>query len=457
MNKTDKIAILGLGREGLDLLRFFHKMKIKPIGLNVEEIMATDPRYRDVQRMTSRIYWGKDYLDHLDDIDLVFRSPGVPLNLPAIKTAKKHGVQFSSLTQLFFDACPAKIIGITGTKGKSTTASLVYHLLKGHNKGKTCFGGNIGYPPLMVLNKLTKQDIVVFELSSFQLEDLMKSPHIAVMLMVSPEHLDRHKTYRQYLGAKLNVVRYQTKQDFAVVNIDDKLSTVVAKATKAKVIKYSVKKILSRGVYVTDNEIIFRDFHTGRRQVVMPISEVALHGQHNLINVLAAITTGLLMGVAPAKIRQRMKRFTALEHRLEPIGHLGQVEFINDSMATTPVATMAALQTVDGNVGLILGGASKQEDFNDLVKYLSRRSLVGVVLIGQTSAHLHKMFKSAKVNFPVVLAKDFPSAVKLAYGFVKPVGTVILSPACASFGWFKDAYDRGNQFKLIVKDLIGGK
>ncbi|MFH1088660.1 MAG: UDP-N-acetylmuramoyl-L-alanine--D-glutamate ligase [Patescibacteria group bacterium] len=457
MDKTDKIAILGLGREGLDLLKFFHKIKIKPIGLNAEKILATDSRYRDVRRMTSQIYWGKDYLNHLNEIDLVFRSPGVPLDLPAIKNAKKHGVQFSSLTQLFFDTCPAKIIGITGTKGKSTTTSLIYHLLKGRNKGKVYFGGNIGHPPLMLLDKLTKHDLVVFELSSFQLEDLMKSPHIAVMLMVTPEHLDRHKTYRKYLGAKLNLVRYQTKQDLAVVNIDDKISDAVAKNTKAKLIKYSLKKILSRGVYIADNEVIFRDFHTGRRQVIMSVDEITLSGQHNLVNALAAITTSLLMGVAPAKIRQRVKSFTALEHRLEPIGHLGQVEFINDSMATTPVATMAALQTIGGNASLILGGASKKENFNNLVKYLSQRSLEGVVLIGQTSEQLQKKLKSTKVSFPVVIAKDFPSAVKLAYNFIKPEGTVILSPACASFGWFKDAYDRGNQFKLIVKDLIGGK
>ena len=455
MNKTDKIAVLGLGREGLDLLRFLHKMKIKPVGLNADEILATDPRYRDVHKMTSRIYWGKDYLDHLGEFDLVFRSPGVPLDLPAIKSAKKRGVQFSSLTQLFFDVCPAKIIGVTGTKGKSTTTSLIYHLLKGDYKNKVYFGGNIGYPPLMLLNKLTKRDIVVFELSSFQLEDLAKSPHVAVMLMVAPEHLDRHKTYRKYLKAKLNLVKYQTKHDFAVVNIDDKLAGSVAKATPAKLIKHSLRKILPRGVYVAGQDIVFRDFQTGRRQVIMPTNEITLSGEHNLVNALAAITAVLIMGIAPTKIRQRLKSFVALEHRLELVGHLGQVNFINDSMATTPVATMAALQAVTGNVSVILGGVSKKEDFRGLIKYLVERSLAGAVLIGQTGPQLKIMFKSTKVTFPVTLAKDFPSAVKMAYDLVKPEGTVILSPACASFGWFKDAYDRGDQFKLLVKELIG--
>lgn len=457
MDKTDKIAILGLGREGLDLLKFFNKMKIKPIGLNADEVLSTDQRYRDINRLTSQVYSGKDYLDHLDQIDLVFRSPGVPLDLPAIKKAKKRGVQFSSLTQLFFDTCPAKIIGITGTKGKSTTTSLIYHLLKGRNKGKVYFGGNIGHPPLMLLGKLTKKDLVVFELSSFQLEDLTKSPHIAVMLMVVPEHLDRHKTYRKYLGAKLNLVRYQTKQDFAVINIGDRISDTVIKNTKAKLVKYSLKKILPRGVYIADSNIIYRDFSTGRRQIVMPVEEISLSGQHNLINVLAAITVALLAGVSVTKIRPRIKSFIALEHRLEPVGHAGQVEFINDSMATTPIATMAALQTINGNISLILGGASKKENFTDLIKYLSRCSLAGIVLIGQTSEQLYKKIKSAKIDSPVIIAKDFSTAVHLAYDFVKPGGTVILSPACASFGWFKDAYDRGNQFKTIVKNLIGGK
>lgn len=449
-----KIAILGLGKEGIDLLRFLNKLKVKPAVLDAKAIAPTDSRFKDVKHWAGEVTAGPDYLGHLTDFDLIFRSPGVPLDLSAIKRAKRKGVVFSSLTQLFFDLCPAKIVGITGTKGKSTATALTYHLLKGRLAGKVYFGGNIGYPPLSLLPKLTKQDVVVLELSSFQLEDLTKSPAIAVVLNIVPEHLNRHKTLAKYIDAKLNILRHQTKQDLVVIGAGHKITSLVVKSAKGKVIKYSTQKILARGVYVAGHEIIYRDATLGRRHLVMDLNDIALTGQHNVENALAAITVALLLGVKLDKIRERSKSFVALEHRLEPIGQKNGVKFINDSMATTPVATMAAVRTVSGQMSLILGGSSKRENFKDLINLLSNQSIQGVVLIGDTADKLYKLLKTTRVKFPFVKVKDFSTAVDRAYRYAKPQGTVLFSPACASFGWFKDAYDRGDQFKQLVKRII---
>ena len=449
----EKIAVLGLGKEGLDLLRFLNKMRIKPAGLDAQAIKPGSTQAREILRWTSALHLGKHYLDQLSDFDLVFRSPGVPLDLPQIKAAKRRGVIFSSLTQLFFDLCPAKIVGITGTKGKSTTTALIYHIVKGRNGGRVYFGGNIGYPPLLLLPKLTKQDVAILELSSFQLEDLTRSPQIAVVLNIVPEHLNRHKTFAKYLDAKLNLVCYQTKNDYVVIGADHPMAPAVAKLTPGKLVKYSVRKILPRGLYLANNEMVYRDITTGRRAIIADIAFSPLVGQHNLENVLAAVTVALLLGIKPERIKERLKTFTPLEHRLEPAGEKGQVNFINDSLATTPVATIAALETQTGPVTLILGGSSKKENFKELVNLLSSRPIQGIVLIGDTADKLFKSLKTAKVKFPFAKAKDFPEAVRMAYAYARPRGTVLFSPACASFGWFKDAYDRGSQFKKLVKQL----
>jgi len=457
--QSEKIAVLGLGKEGTDLLRFLHRFKvgIKPVGLNAKIIPDTDPNYKDITRLTSSLRLGDNYLDNLTDFDLIFRSPGVPLDLPALKKAKRKGVKISSLTKLFFELCPAKIVGITGTKGKSTVTSLITHLLKKRVGGKVYFGGNIGYPPLSLLAKLTKQDVVVLELSSFQLEDLNQSPHIAVVLGISPEHLDRHKTFKKYLSAKLNLIKYQNRSEFVVTNVDEKTYIAVARVAKGKLVKYSQRKILQRGVYLAGEDIIYRDIKTGRRQVIMSVKEIPLLGRHNISNVFAGIAVALLLGVTSEKIRQQVVSFRSLEHRLEIVVRQGRIQFINDSLATTPIATMVAVNTIPGPVVIILGGSTKKEDFRGLIKLLLTKDIKGAVLIGATADKLAQLLKSAKVKFPFSKPKDFLTAVKQAYNYVQPAGTVLLSPACASFGWFKDAYDRGNQFKQLAKQIVNKK
>lgn len=456
IDKHYRIAVLGLGREGLDLLRFLNTLKIKPVGLDgrkPKDFKRAD--FNEITKRTLGLHLGNEHLDHFREFDLVFRSPGVSLILPEIKQARKSGVIFSTLTQLFFNLCPAKIIGVTGTKGKSTNTALIYHLMKGGRSGKVYFGGNIGLPPLGWLPKLNKSDIVILELSSFQLEDLNKSPHIAVLLNMLPEHLDRHSTFKKYIDAKSNIFLHQTKSDFLVSSDDYTLIRKLTKKPRGKNYKYSTKKILAKGVYLLGEDIVSRSIRTGKRDLIMSKVEVPLLGEHNLQNVLAAIAVALLLGVSPTQIRKKIKNFQTLKHRLELVGSFKGASFVNDSMATTPPATLAAISATAGEVALIMGGVSKGEDINALAKSLNHSKIKGIVLIGKMAERLACALDTYAKDIPHTYAGNLEIAVRKAYNYLKGhPGTILLSPAFASFDMFKDAYDRGDQFREIVKAFI---
>lgn len=459
MDVNYSVAVLGLGREGIDLLKFLNKQKIKPVGLDSRKANELGKNYKEIKQLTSKLWLGKDYLAHLAEFDMVFRSPGVPLDLDEIKKAQKQGVIFSSLTQLFFDLCPAKIVGVTGTKGKSTTSSLIYHILKKSIAGKVYLRGNIGEPPLALLPKLRKSDVVVLELSSFQLEDLSKSPSMAVFLNVVPEHLSRHKTFSKYLIAKSNIFLYQKKNDYLITSDDYPATRSVIKKSTAKVVKFSTRKILSRGIYLAGNEIILRDLKTGQRTVVLNKDDIPILGKHNLNNVMSAIAVAKLFKVPIKQIKDRIKTFKALSHRMELVTKFNNVEFINDSMATTPVAVVAAVEAIDNPLALILGGVSKGEDLNDLLPILKSNKLTGIVIIGKDTLKLTNFLNSKKTNIPFVKAKDLKIAIDKAIKYLPKdtKGSVILVPGFASFDMFKDAYDRGDQFKKIVCDIVKSK
>jgi UDP-N-acetylmuramoylalanine--D-glutamate ligase len=405
---------------------------------------------------------GGDYLQNLTDFQIVFRSPGISLQQKEFKKATRTGVEISSTTRLFFELCPAKIVGVTGTKGKSTTTSLIYHLLKGsssassgtHNKARIYLAGNIGHSPIPLLAKLKKIDVVVLELSSFQLEDLNRSPQIAVLLNVVPEHLDRHKTMGKYLAAKQNIYKYQKKSDILVASKDFGPTRIALQQTKGKICPVSTKQILRHGVYLTDDEIIYRDIKTGRRQVVAPVSAIKLRGEHNIQNVLPAIAAAIVAGAPIKRIEQRLKAFKPLHHRLEIVRTIGKTVFINDSLGTTPEAAAAAvLAFADMPKALIVGGVYKGGDIKQLAKIVAKSDVKFVALIGQSAKKFKAVFKKHTPFTPVKIVAKFDEAVKVAYAKVKNGGAVILSPACASFDMFKDAYDRGEQFKRIVDNL----
>ncbi|MEK7192221.1 MAG: UDP-N-acetylmuramoyl-L-alanine--D-glutamate ligase [Patescibacteria group bacterium] len=404
-----RTAILGFGKEGKSLLKFLKKAVI------LDQKLDTS------------------YLDRLDQFDLIYRSPGVPYNLPKIQNAIKKGVKFSSATKLFFDLCPGKIIGVTGTKGKGTTSTLIYQILKNSGK-KVLLAGNIGKPVLDILPRADKNTFVVFELSSFQLQDLEKSPEIAVIVDIFPDHLDIHKNMKEYLGAKSNAARHQKKSDTIFYFKNNLLSRVIAEKSAGKKVPVIAPNDLSK------NKIM-----------------------------AAAVTKHL--GCPPSIIEKTIKNFPGMEHRMEfvysNVLENIRIDFYNDSASTNPQTTAAAIlsfgknqvtnQPSNQSLILIAGGKDKNLDYAPLAKALNKsNSVKQVILIGENKEKIKQALSYAKA--PVVSAENLISAVKKAHQKIKqlinlsanqPI-TVLFSPGAASFDMFKDYKDRGSQFKKII-------
>jgi len=401
-----KIAILGSGEEGRDVLDW---LKTNSHGCRIK-------------------VFDKIKTANLAGFDIVFRSPGFYRYSPMIIKAEKAGVVISSATKLFFDLCPSKIIGVTGTKGKGTTTTLIYEILKSSGK-KTYLAGNIGKPMLKLLSKLKASDWVCLELSSFQLHDLTSSPHIAVVLNVTSEHLDVHKDAKEYRLAKTNIVRHQKTSDYAVVNADYKTTKKLAGLTPAKIHWFS------------------------RKRLNLDITRVRLRGEHNLENIAAAMTAAELAGATHEDIIKTVYRFKGLEHRLERVKTVDGVTFYNDSFSTTPETAMAAIKSFSEPMTLILGGSDKGSDYRQLGKVIARsKHLTNLILIGKMAGKI----RAAARNFPgkiVTGLKDMETIVKAAGQISFPGSVVVLSPACASFDMFLNYKDRGEQFKFWVKKL----
>lgn len=362
--KDKSILILGLGREGQSTFKFLKKV------------------FPDQKIATADQKDGKDYLDKLVDYDLIIKSPGIPY-LPEIKKVKKEGKIITSATKIFFENFKGKIIGVSGTKGKSTTASLIYQVLKEADLDVHLVG-NIGQPALDLLDKLNENSIVVYELSSFQLEDLNRSPHIAIVTNIYPEHLDHHGDFENYKNAKENVFKYQTKRDFLVLNKD---------------------------------------------------------------GVSAAKAVGKIFKIPPKKIKQAIKNFQPLPHRLEFVGEFKEIKFYNDSLATIPQATMRALDILADVETLIAGGFDRGIDYSILGPAIDKSKIKNLILFPTTGKKISKYVKK-KINiFNVNNMKD---AVRIAFKKTPKGKIVLLSPASSSFNLFKDYEDRGNQFKKAV-------
>lgn len=446
------VGVLGLGREGIEVVRFMSQLGAQVTVLDGSSAKQL-PNYDLARKLGADFRLGKGYDQELTDFDVIIRSPGVPLDKPELRRAIRKGVEVSSSTKIFFDLCPAKIIGITGTKGKSTTTSLIAHLLSERGR-KVWVGGNIGASPLPALSKMRPDDWVVMELSSFQLEDMQKSPHIAVFLETVPEHLDRHKTFAKYLLAKQNIYRHQKKVDWLVTSIDFASSRKAIRETKSKVFEYSVKHVLRRGLYRDRDEIVYRDIRSGVRKVIGNVFDGQLVGKHNLYNRLPAIGVALLVGIDAKKIITRANNFKPLPHRLQQVRRIGDVVFVDDSLATTPEAAESAILAFPSDAkAMILGGVHKGGDLEKLAETIGLGGVEYVALIGASAKKLKAILKKKAPKVETEIHLTFKGAIKSSYKALKQGGVVLLSPACASFDMFKDAYDRGEKFGQIVDKL----
>ena len=379
--------------------------------------------------------------------DLIVVSPGVPVDAPPLVQARGAGEPVIGEIELAAQHLPGPIIAITGSNGKTTTTTLTGEILTAGGL-PTLVGGNIGTPAISLVADAKSETVIVLEVSSFQLETIQTfRPRVAVVLNVTPDHLDRHRTFQAYVDAKARVFENQQASDFAVLNEDDSTCLTLAERTRAQVFWFSRKKEVKQGAWVRDGQILFRD-GSGQREI-MPVSEIPLKGAHNVENVLAAVCAGALMGCKPELIRKAVRDFKAVEHRLEYVATVKGVEYYDDSKATNVDATIKALESFPANIHLILGGKDKGSDYrvlNDLLRQRVKR----VYTIG---AAAEKIESHIKGTTDIVHAETLDNAVRRAAAVAQMGDIVLLAPACASFDQFQSYNHRGRVFKEVVHSL----
>jgi len=428
---------LGLHGGGEGAARFFTKQGAKVLVTDLRARKELKESIKKLQGYSIKYVLGKHRTEDFKNADLIIKNPAVPKDSKYLKIAIKNKVPIETDIGLFFELCPwQKIIGITGTKGKSTTVTLIAKLLK--TRYKVILAGNIRASALEELPRITKNTIVVLELSSWQLEDLKKhkkSPHIAIITNIMPDHLNRHKGMRDYIEAKKLIFKFQKPEDLLILNKDDKVVRGFAKETKAQVIFYS------------------------KKQAVRYLKHTKLLGEHNLSNISAAATVAKLFKIPSLSIKKILENFKGIEGRLEFVRAIKGVKYYNDTTATTPEATIAALKSFNpaaagqANIILISGGTDKNLDFKKLAEEISKRVKSLILLPGTATRKIEKAIRPRQ--FSIIKVNSMKHAVNEASERAGKGDIVLLSPGCASFGLFQHEFDRGKQFQIKVLDLFG--
>jgi UDP-N-acetylmuramoylalanine--D-glutamate ligase len=432
-----KIAIIGYGKQGLSAYNYWQ--------LPGAEITICD-RMSDIQLPpNTQSQLGVNYLANLDRFDLIIRSPSIHPRDIVAGNSQMTLKKITTVTDEFLRVCPSrKIIGITGTKGKGTTSTLITKMLEANGK-RVHLGGNIGTPPLDMLSQgIQIDDWVVLELANFQLIDLKKSPHIAVCLMVVPEHLDWHTDVNEYYEAKAQLFTNQKPEDIAVYYNDNETSKKIAGAGSGQKIPYMAQP----GAYVENNEIRID------KQTICKTSELKLRGKHNWQNACAATTVVWQITKDVDTIRNVLTSFSGLEHRLELVRSLDQVVYYDDSFGTTPETSIVAIQAFQAPKVLILGGSDKGASYDELASIVATNNVRSVILIGQQGDHIKAALTRAGFEKTVEGGETMLEIVHAARTEAEPGDIVLLSTACASFDMFKNYIDRGDQFKTAVQALV---
>jgi UDP-N-acetylmuramoylalanine--D-glutamate ligase len=474
------ILILGAGREGLSTYQFLRQAFPRKV-LSVADALPSgqwSDTWQDFLENDSnlRFHSGENYLSSLDKFQVIFRTPGIPPFIPPLQEwlAADPRHTLTSNTDLFFKLCSGITVGITGTKGKSTTASLVFHLLS-RSGIKSVLVGNIGLPPLSVVTQITPKTAVVMELSSHQIQDLKVSPHIAIMHDVTREHLDYYPDFKTYVESKRSITAYQTKKDFLIYNPDFAIPSDFAKHSQATPITFSVRDTDGDATAFCQKQTVFyRDFSftPPRLESVVNLKFAKLKGSHNRQNILPAVIVAKFFKLTGEQINAALKTFSPLRHRLEWIAKIDNTDFYNDSLSTTPESMVAALKAFSKqSIILLAGGFERHQDYTPAATYLATHpNITDVILFPTTGQRLEANTLEAvtKINSKPAVAKRVTSptfhhvttmkeAVQLAAQLTishSKESIVLLSPGAASFGEFRDYADRGDQFATAVKGLL---
>jgi UDP-N-acetylmuramoylalanine--D-glutamate ligase len=441
-----RVLVVGLGKSGVASALFMKKQGAR---VTVSDTKSGDELRNEIPVLLDHgitVETGGHGDRTFQGQDLIVVSPGVPVDAPPLVQARSLGESVIGEIELAAQFLPGPIVAITGSNGKTTTTTLTGEIMTASGF-PALVGGNIGTPAISLADRAKPGTVIVLEISSFQLETIQSfRPKVAVVLNVTPDHLDRHRTFEIYAAAKTRIFENQQSEDCAVLNADDPTCVAMSKKTRAQVYWFSRQKEVERGAWVRDGNIVLRD-GSGQREI-MQVSEIPLKGAHNLENVLAAVCASVLMGCAAEKIRQAVHDFKAVEHRLEFVASIAGVDYYNDSKATNVDATIKALESFPANIHLILGGKDKGSDYtvlNDLLRQRVKR----VYTIGAAAGKIESQIKGPEV----VHAETLENAIRKAHASAQPGDVVLLAPACASFDQFKSYEHRGRVFKEAVQAL----
>jgi len=438
--KGKRVLVVGLGKSGVASALFLESRGAR---VTVSDAKSEDQLRNEIPALLDRgitVETGKHGERTFRDQDLIVVSPGVPGDVAPLQHARRLGIPVIGEIELTARFLQGHVVAITGSNGKTTTTTLTGEIIASGGR-KTLVGGNIGTPAITFVEQSTADTWVVLEISSFQLESIETfRPHISAILNVTPDHLDRHGSMENYIAAKKRIFENQTAEDFAVLNADNEISHSLAAGLKPQVLWFSRQHEVARGAFVRGGAIFYRD---GAEVEIMPVSEIALKGAHNVENVLAAVCIGMASGVEPVAIRR------AVEHRLEYVATLRGVQYYNDSKATNVDATIRALQSFPANIHLILGGKDKGSDYTELNSLIAER-VKRVYTIGAAAAKIESQIGNAA---PITSALTLESAVRKAADLAVEGDIVLLAPACASFDQFPSYEHRGRVFKELVQSL----
>ena len=450
-----RVAIIGLGVSNIPLIDYLYNLKAKVTVFDErdEENLETEILQK-IKSYGFDLVTGKNALHFLRGYNIIFRSPSCLPTTLQLKSEQKRGAIVTSEIEMLMNTCPCKIIGVTGSDGKTTTTTLIYEILKAG--GYNChLGGNIGVPLFTKVKDFKEDDIVVLELSSFQLMGMEISPDIAVVTNVSPNHLDKHSSYEEYIEAKKTIFAYQDNEGKVILNYDNDITREFAKEAEGKVVFFSSKTKLDDGfVYDSDYEKI-KECHDGIRKHLLEVKDVHLRGVHNYENICAALAATAGLVDTETQI-EAVKNFKGVEHRLEFVRELDGVKWYNDSIGTSPSRTIAGLNSFDEKIVLIAGGYDKNLDYQPLARPILDK-VTKLIVMGKTGPKIvnaiMKEIAGTDIVYPIYKCRSVEEAVKRAKALAKPGEIVLFSPASASFDMFKNFAERGKKFKECVNAL----
>ena len=451
--KSKEVAIIGLGVSNIPLIDYmYEKGALVTLFDNRKQEELSEEIINKINNYSFKYIGGEDNLKELKGFDIVFRSPSCLPTRPELEAEKERGAIITSEIEMLMKLAPCKIIGVTGTEGKTTTSSIIYAIVK--VAGYTCYlGGNIGNPIFTKLNTITENDIIVLEMSSFQLMQMDVSPNISLVTNIFPDHLNVHKDMNEYIDSKKEIFLHQNSDDLVVLNYDNEITRNFEKDVKGNVVFFSSKEDLNDGYIYDKNSGNIVLCKNGVKTNIINKSDIKLRGIHNYENICAALAVTASLVDTKTQVKA-IKEFIGVEHRLEFVREIGGVKYYNDSIGTSPASTIAGLNAFDENIILLAGGSDKGLDYTEIGEKIAEK--VGtLILCGPTSKIIEKATKDAlhgkQIN--IIYVKNMEEAVLKAKENAKPGDIVLLSPASASFDLYKNFAERGKTFKYYVDSI----